>query len=201
MPVFEYSIYRARICKRLGSPGIDYKESILPAHLAGGPVRLPCLSYGPARLHWLAESIPPGNDSWAPKMFTNSDSEQQTITLLSNLLLCRVGKRERWSWWYFFPISSLYSLTIHLGILQFLCASTVVFSFVFDGMDIGSFSRSVRSKLGRIRHASVFIHDLITVPGRYRTFFFSSYTVLFWRILKRYSVFTWDCTSAQFILP
>jgi hypothetical protein len=48
-------IYRAQICKRLRSPGID---STSPCSLArGGPVRQIWLLYRPARL---------GIDSWAP---------------------------------------------------------------------------------------------------------------------------------------
>jgi hypothetical protein len=68
-------VKRARIFKRLWSPGIDSKASIPPAYVAcrarickpfmeprnrfpGGPVRQPYLSYRPAMLHRLAESNP-----------------------------------------------------------------------------------------------------------------------------------------------
>jgi hypothetical protein len=46
--------YRARICKRLGSPGIDLEGFRQP--FVAGPVRQIVLSYLPARLPWLAES-------------------------------------------------------------------------------------------------------------------------------------------------
>jgi hypothetical protein len=51
-----YTLYRARICKRLCSPGIDSKESILPAYvasLAGRYVKKGCRTGLPG---W--ESIP-----------------------------------------------------------------------------------------------------------------------------------------------
>jgi hypothetical protein len=52
-------LHRARICKRLWSPGIDSEESIPPVYVAwrAGTTIL-VLSYGPARL---------GIDSWAPE--------------------------------------------------------------------------------------------------------------------------------------
>jgi hypothetical protein len=51
-------VNRARICKRLWSPGIDSEDSIPPAYVAWrAAVRLIELSYRPARL---------GIDSWAP---------------------------------------------------------------------------------------------------------------------------------------
>ena len=51
-------VYRARICKRLWSPGIDSEDSIPPAYVAWrAAVRQIELSYRPARL---------GIDSWAP---------------------------------------------------------------------------------------------------------------------------------------
>jgi hypothetical protein len=56
---------RARLCKRLRSPGIDSKESITPAYVDWRPVRQIGLSYRPAMLHKLATSIP-WIDSWAP---------------------------------------------------------------------------------------------------------------------------------------
>jgi|688.fasta_scaffold190272_2 hypothetical protein len=42
--------FRARICKRFKSPGINFASLV--------PVRLPYLPYRPARLHRLVESIP-----------------------------------------------------------------------------------------------------------------------------------------------
>jgi hypothetical protein len=45
---------RASICKRLWTLGIDYEESIPPANVAWGPVRVPGFRTGPPG--W--ESIP-----------------------------------------------------------------------------------------------------------------------------------------------
>ncbi len=52
------SDFRAQICKRSRSPGIDSEASIPPAYVAGGPVAQIGLLYRPTRL---------GIDSWAPK--------------------------------------------------------------------------------------------------------------------------------------
>ncbi len=81
-PPFKRSEGRVRICKRLRSPGINSKESVPPAYVAwragtstrarickpfwspeidsrpGGPVQQPYLTYRPAGLHRLAESLP-----------------------------------------------------------------------------------------------------------------------------------------------
>jgi hypothetical protein len=65
----------------------------------------------------------------------------------------------------------------------------VFFSFVFDSMDIGSSSMIGSIETQKDPICNCFIQAVI-IYSRYRTFFFSSHTVLFWRILKLYRVFT-----------
>jgi hypothetical protein len=67
-----YRIYRARICKRLRSPGIDFKESIPPAYVASRAGTSIGFRAGPPG--W--ESIP-----GLHKKFTNSGSGKINITI------------------------------------------------------------------------------------------------------------------------
>ncbi len=60
-------LIRARICKRLRSPGIDSMKSIPPAYVAySGPVGTTTIFI----IGWLNRFL--GIDSWAPEKFTNS---------------------------------------------------------------------------------------------------------------------------------
>ncbi len=62
-------LIRARICKRLRSPGISSKKSIPPAYVAySGPVGTTTIFI----IGWWKRFS--GTDSWAPEKFTNSSS-------------------------------------------------------------------------------------------------------------------------------